>query len=91
MLTAIQEDRSIVTHNVKDFIPILAFEKAIWNPVSDKIYRLSPEDEKALKSDEALQRWVERILDAFGQHVEEQQEADIIDSLHKTDDYDESE
>lgn len=65
LLTAIQEDRSIVTHNVKDFAPIFGFGKAIWNPVNDKIYRLSSEAEQIFEEDQKLQQWVERIVNNF--------------------------
>lgn len=81
LLTALQEDQSIVTHNVKDFAPIFAFNKAIWNPVSDEIYRLSPEAEQLFKEDTNIQQWVERIINKFNIDVSSDKENKILNAL----------
>lgn len=81
LLTAIQEDRSIITHNVRDFAPVFAFEKAIWNPVNDKIYQLSPESAKIFNEDETLQDWIERILEKFYSKVPIKDEELILEAL----------
>ncbi|MDQ0885138.1 hypothetical protein QFZ81_000226 [Paenibacillus sp. V4I9] len=81
LLTALQEDRSIITHNVKDFVPALVFEKAIWDPVNDKIYRLSVEDEKLLKEDQDLQKWIEHLLSKFNAEVSQEEEEEILKKM----------
>lgn len=81
LLTAIQEDVSIITHNVKDFMPVLAFEKAIWNPVNDKIYRLTDDAHKVFKEDETLQNWLSSISSSFVYGISDEEEQRIIDGL----------
>lgn len=81
LLTAIQEDTSVVTNNVKDFVSIFAFEKAIWDPVSNKIYRLSFNDATILKEDDQLKNWIEKILDGFKSNLSDEKEKSIEESL----------
>ncbi|WP_019413118.1 hypothetical protein [Paenisporosarcina sp. TG20] len=83
LLTAIQEDHSIVTNNVKDFIPILAFEKAIWDPVNDKIYWLSPDSARVFYEDENIKQWVERIRNKFSLSVPIEKEKNILEAIKK--------
>lgn len=80
-LTAIKEDKSIVTDNSRDFAPIVAFDKAFWNPVEDNIYRVSPEAQKIFEEDSHLQSWIQDILKKFNSEVSQEEEKLLLDSL----------